>query len=244
MAESRKVYSKEFKVQAVELLNSSEKTGSQIEAELELSTGLIYRWRKALEQDGATAFPGNGNERDKELAELRKENAELRAQDELENAVIVYLADHGDLAGEHGLMLKNFGIYESIHRIPLLFRIPGEQPGRFDRLATTEDVFPTLCRTCGSTKSESVGDRPLQVPPESGRQEDGAAFCDFMRPASGQFLSAVRTRHFRLVVCLDDPSQNQLYDHRIDPGETLNRWEDPDYTAIRRDLLGFGTDCC
>jgi len=93
MAENRKVYSKEFKVQAVELLNTSGKTGSQIEAELGLSNGLIYRWRKALEGEGDRAFPGQGNERDKEMAELRKENAELREEREILRKAIAIFSD-------------------------------------------------------------------------------------------------------------------------------------------------------
>lgn len=47
MADKRKIYSREYKEQAVELLNTSDKPGNQIEAEL-----------------------GIGNDRDKEVAEL------------------------------------------------------------------------------------------------------------------------------------------------------------------------------
>ncbi len=49
----------------------------------------------------------------------------LRETGELENTVIVYVADHGDFAGEHGLTYKNMGIYESIQRIPFLLSYPG-----------------------------------------------------------------------------------------------------------------------
>jgi transposase-like protein len=83
MADKRKVYSREFKVQAVALLNSSGKPGNQIEAELGIGQGTIYRWRRQLEESEELAFPGNGNERDKELAELRRENTELREEREI-----------------------------------------------------------------------------------------------------------------------------------------------------------------
>jgi transposase len=91
MSEKRKRYTREFKVQAVELLNTSGKPGNQIEDELGIGRGVIYRWRRKLEQEGNLAFPGNGNERDKELADLRREVAELREEKEiLRKAIAIF----------------------------------------------------------------------------------------------------------------------------------------------------------
>ena len=91
MGDRRKRYSREFKVQAVELLNTSGKPGHQIEEELGIGTGVIYRWRRQLEEEGGLAFPGNGNERDKELADLRREVAELREEKEiLRKAIAIF----------------------------------------------------------------------------------------------------------------------------------------------------------
>ena len=91
MGDRRKTYSRDFKIQAVELLNTSGKPGHQIEEELGIGAGVIYRWRRQLEEDGAQAFPGNGNERDKELADLRREVAELREEKEiLRKAIAIF----------------------------------------------------------------------------------------------------------------------------------------------------------
>jgi transposase len=91
MADKRKVYSREFKEQAVELLNTSGKPGIQIEAELGIGNGVIYRWRRQLEQERPRAFPGNGNERDNEVAKLRRELAEVREErDILRKAVAIF----------------------------------------------------------------------------------------------------------------------------------------------------------
>ena len=40
-----------------------------------------------------SAFPGNGNERDKELAELRRQNAELREEREILRKAIAIFSD-------------------------------------------------------------------------------------------------------------------------------------------------------
>jgi len=91
MAERRKTYTRDFKIQAVELLNTCGKPGHQIADELGIGGGVLYRWRRQLEEEGVQAFPGNGKERDKELAELRKENAELREEKEiLRKAIAIF----------------------------------------------------------------------------------------------------------------------------------------------------------
>ena len=93
MGKKRNSYTREFKIQAVELLNSSGKSGHQIEEELGIGEGTIYRWRRQLEENGEVAFPGNGNERDKEVAELRRENAELREEREILRKAIAIFSD-------------------------------------------------------------------------------------------------------------------------------------------------------
>ena len=74
MSETRRKYTKEFKMEAVGLLEQGIKSGPEIERDLGVGRGQIYRWRAQLNAtDGTRAFPGNGNPRDEELARLRRE---------------------------------------------------------------------------------------------------------------------------------------------------------------------------
>jgi transposase len=57
--ERRRKFSKEFKLAAVARLRSGETVGSVSRA-LEVSRQELYRWERALEKDGADAFPGLG----------------------------------------------------------------------------------------------------------------------------------------------------------------------------------------
>jgi transposase len=89
----RKKYTREFKVQAVQLLETSGRNGHEIEKDLGIGSGQVYRWRKQLaaEGGGIRAFPGTGNPRDEELARLKKENAVLREErDILRKAVAIF----------------------------------------------------------------------------------------------------------------------------------------------------------
>ena len=91
MADTRKKYTKEFKLDAIRLLESGTKPGHEIERDLGIGSGQIYRWRKQFSEDGARAFPGNGKSRDEELAALRKEVKDLREErDILRKATAIF----------------------------------------------------------------------------------------------------------------------------------------------------------
>ena len=94
MAETRRNYSREFKEDAVRLLESGTKTGREISDDLGISQGAIYRWRRQLQEEheaGIRAFPGKGNPRDEELVRLRKELSEVSEErDILRKAVAIF----------------------------------------------------------------------------------------------------------------------------------------------------------
>ncbi len=67
----------------------------------------------------------------------------------LENTVIIYTSDHGEMAGEHGLWWKNTW-HESSSRVPLIISTPDHRSGRQNAAevmapASLADLFPTLC---------------------------------------------------------------------------------------------------
>ena len=91
--QERRKYTREFKERAVAMLESSGKSGREIEEDLGIGKGMIYRWRAQLlaEGNGMRAFPGNGNPRDEELARLRRELAVVKEEREiLRKAVAIF----------------------------------------------------------------------------------------------------------------------------------------------------------
>ena len=92
MGETRRKYTEEFKIDAVRLLEQGIKSGSEIERDLGIGKGQIYRWRAQLNAtDGTRAFPGNGNPRDEELARLRRELKQVTEErDILRKAVAIF----------------------------------------------------------------------------------------------------------------------------------------------------------
>ena len=94
MKQKRKVYTKEFKLKAVELSNVRG-NAQEVARDLGIEGGLIYRWRKELSNSPDLAFSGNGNAQltpeQKELKRLRKELADVRMErDILKKAVSIF----------------------------------------------------------------------------------------------------------------------------------------------------------
>ena len=93
MAEKRKKYTREFKIEAVRLVESGGKSGREIEDDLGIGRGQVYRWRRQLAEENGSirAFPGTGNARDEELVRLKRELAIVREEREiLRKAVAIF----------------------------------------------------------------------------------------------------------------------------------------------------------
>ena len=75
MAKQQKTYTKEFKLEAVQLVKSSGKPMSEIARELGISDSALYHWSKQLADQGEQAFPGSGYQtaQEEELRRLKRE---------------------------------------------------------------------------------------------------------------------------------------------------------------------------
>jgi choline-sulfatase len=62
----------------------------------------------------------------------------------LDNTIVIYTTDHGEMGGAHGLWGKIVYYDESI-RVPMLISGPGVRSGRVDQPISQMDLFPTTC---------------------------------------------------------------------------------------------------
>jgi transposase len=91
MSTLRKVFTEEFKREAVRLAKERGNI-SAAARDLGISDNTLQSWKKQLEQTPANAFPGNGNPRDTETAQLQRENRRLKEENEiLKKAVGIFI---------------------------------------------------------------------------------------------------------------------------------------------------------
>ena len=71
--------------------------------------------------------------------------SELDSSYHRENSLVVFLADHGEMLGEHGYMGHGFGVHEELVRVPLFMRIPGMgQAKRIKQRVSITQVFHSI----------------------------------------------------------------------------------------------------
>jgi transposase len=92
---ARKTFTREFKLQAVQMLSNQKLSVAEVARKLGVSANNVRNWKKAAQADGADAFPGHGNATpaDDELRRLRAEVTRLKAERDLLKKAAAYFAN-------------------------------------------------------------------------------------------------------------------------------------------------------
>lgn len=92
----KRSYTKEFKVQACELVITEGIKPSVVAEKLGINAVMLYRWVDEYRTHGQDAFVGKGHQKpaDAELRRLRKENERLRMENEILKKAAAYFAKH------------------------------------------------------------------------------------------------------------------------------------------------------
>lgn len=90
----RKKYTREFKIKAIELAELKRDVSSVAE-DLGVSRSMIYRWKREMDRDQQTCFPGNGQVnltgQELELKRIQNELEEVRTErDILKKAISIF----------------------------------------------------------------------------------------------------------------------------------------------------------
>lgn len=90
----RETFSKEFKREAVRLLEQSGRPGTEIARELGVRRNQLYKWREQLLSKGETAFPGHGrrSDKDEEIARLKRELERVKEERDILKKAAQYFA--------------------------------------------------------------------------------------------------------------------------------------------------------
>lgn len=169
----------------------------------------------------------------------------LRAEQDLDNAIIAIVSDHGELFGEHGLVFHGHHLYDPLTHVVFLLAGKGVPAGRtVDMPVSGIDLTPTLLDLAGIPFSGSFegrslrplidGDpnfepRPLFSEVFGGR----AGFPNWKAFSSGRV--SVELDGLKLVDDLDNGLE--LYDLKSDPGENDNLAKSRPEDVARLDAL-------
>ena len=143
-----------------------------------------------------------------------------------QEAIILFVSDHGDMLGERGLWFK-MSFYEGSARVPLMISAPQMTPGRVTDPVSTIDVCPTLCDLAGVDMSEVAPWTAGQslVPQGQGVARQEPVAMEYAAEASYAPMVSLRYGKWKYNRCALDP--DQLFDLDADPHELTNLAEVP-----------------
>ncbi|MEL6463906.1 MAG: choline-sulfatase [Pseudomonadota bacterium] len=138
-----------------------------------------------------------------------------------QEAIILFVSDHGDMLGARGLWFK-MSFYEGSARVPLMISAPSMDPGLVTDPVSNIDVCPTLCDLAGVDMSEVMPWTTGQslVPQGQGVERTQPVAMEYAAEASYAPMVSLRYGKWKYNRCALDP--DQLFDLEADPHELTN----------------------
>jgi len=160
------------------------------------------------------------------------------------------MSDHGELLGDHGLIVKGCRFFEGLVRVPLIFSWPAriERGIASEALVETIDVPVTLLDAAGLPVPESMQGRSL-LPLLTGQRDAQVhrphVICEYFDAMGGHadhtHGTMVCDGRYKSVV-YHGHTIGELYDLQRDPGEFDNLWDDPAHLELKLDRVKYHLD--
>jgi len=161
-----------------------------------------------------------------------------------ENTMVIFMSDHGEMLGDHGLRLKGCRFYEGAVHVPLIISWPGhiEAGLRSDALVELADMAPTVLDAAGLEPNPEMQGRSLwpiltgQADPSRHHSFVRCEFHDAINEPLASHANMLFDGRYKLVV-YHGVEMGELYDLENDPHEFVNLWADPAWADKRFELM-------
>lgn len=161
----------------------------------------------------------------------------LEVMGQLENTVVIFTSDHGEMHGHHGFWGKGLMAFEDCQRVPLIIAGPGvTAQGASDALVSLVDLPRTILSLAKIEAPEGFQGSdlgPLLAGCDLAVNDHVFVECEATHRI-GQ-LTCVTERY--KVVVYRDSTEGEMYDLTLDPDQLRNRWTDPMLSPVREEML-------
>jgi arylsulfatase A-like enzyme len=166
-----------------------------------------------------------------------------------EDTLVIFVSDHGDLNGEHGLRYKS-SFYDASMHVPLIIRYPQISEGgiRVDQMVDASiDVMPTILDICDVPVPEHLRGKSLRKLISTGADEERNNHVYYQLPRTGRKAAKVLDRQERkfygergirtndFVYVEKEGIPFALFDLKRDPGEKTNFINSIEYLEVIED---------
>ena len=169
--------------------------------------------------------------------------AALEDTGQRENTIVVFMSDHGEMLGDHGIYFKGPHFYDEAVRVPLVISWPKRfQSGlQIDGLMELVDLVPTFLEACDVAVPNRVQGRSL-IPHLTGAADPSKhrdfVYCEYLNSwtHSDAYGTMLRTETEKIVV-YHGTDQGELYDLESDPDAFENLWHSSDHQPMKLRLM-------
>jgi choline-sulfatase len=161
--------------------------------------------------------------------------AELKEQNLYDNTYIVYMSDHGESLGEHGLFYKQCS-YEASVGVPLIVKGPGVPAGkRIDHPVTLVDLYPTIMDIANlDIEPDRPGKSWLPLITEGSQERSDYAFSEYHGNFFKQDWYMLVRNGFKYTYYVND--RPSLFNLQEDPKELRDLAQDERYAGLLREF--------
>lgn len=163
-----------------------------------------------------------------------------------ENTLIIFMSDHGEMLGDHGLLYKGCRFYEGLVHVPLIIAWPQQFVAGRQSHALVElvDLPATILESAGlalpdQNQGKSLyglltgnGDVHQHKPYVLSEYFDALSFPNSVGSRGSMYYDG----RFKLNV-YHDAEEGELFDLETDPGEFHDRWNDTQFSAKKAELI-------
>ncbi|MBT7866681.1 MAG: sulfatase-like hydrolase/transferase, partial [Opitutales bacterium] len=143
-----------------------------------------------------------------------------------DNTIVIFTSDHGYHLGEHDFWAK-VSLLDQSSGVPLIIRVPGQEPAVCHSLTELLDLYPTVAKLCGLPAQDRLQGKdisPVFQNPEYTVRD--AVFS--VAPMRKGFL--LRTDDWAYIQYHEDASGGiELFDIRKDPDQYTNLAQNPEH---------------
>ena len=168
----------------------------------------------------------------------------LEASGQAEDTLVVFMSDHGEMLGDHGIYFKGPHFYDCQLRVPLVMRWPGGgivQNRRIEGMIELIDLAPTFLDAAGLAIPQRVQGRSI-LPMLRGGEE--IEYCRKQVYAeyynswthNDAYGTMLRTDSEKIVV-YHGTDQGEFYDLESDPEEFFNLWNNPGAEKRKNEMI-------
>jgi arylsulfatase A-like enzyme len=168
----------------------------------------------------------------------------LKETGQEDNTLVVFMSDHGEMLGDHGIYFKGPHFYDGQMNVPLVIRWPKGgviKNRRVNGFVELIDLMPTFLEAANIEIPTAVQGRSLLPLLKGGEEEENCreeVYAEYYNAWTHKeaYGTMLRTKDWKIVV-YHGTKQGELYDLKNDPDEFFNLWDHSDFQKHKQEFV-------